>query len=298
VTRRLTTAPNRWPERFAFAAAGNFGNAAVYGLATPSAGDDDDVHLTTGAYRAKTLLVELWWQEPTTGSNLVIDVTVANASGAQISNLCGGINAGHQTLLVMPSASYFRSASLYSSRCHGSMSCAAYAVSVDDPHDLRNLQITFSLKTTSALSVNCWTVLNDDRNNAVFIGAGRGGSIVVPSTAPNMICVTGVNEHGQLCSVSSRGPACTYDATLPPGTADTSPALAHLASLSPTPSTAGTTKYFTSYASPRACADAANVLVNQAPHTISGRDALVNMLLGSARLPAWSPKYGWGRLPL
>ena len=276
--------------RFLFAAAGNDGLTGVAGKRILSAGVPDYLKVRTSPNNPAELLVEFWWQEPAGGARVEIKVEVTDTSGRPLMTgplRIDSTRAG-TTLATMPKG--FKNVlcqSLFHARCRNAMSCIALALSTQVPPGLPMIDLEFTLESSVDLPVSAWLVVRDDEQLCTFIEAYQGGTVCVPAADPAVIGVAGVEAAGRPWSRSSRGPTHIYKIG---SKAPTVPYLAHMAALGG--------EFGTSFASPRACADAANVLRNpQIQKNKCGTVTdMVNELLYSRGLKptAWNSRTGFG----
>lgn len=270
---------------FLHVAAGNDGQAGYHISATLQAGTDDDIVLHTGSAGSEELLVELWWDEgAATSGRLDLEVEVLDAKGVSVfTRPISLATPGRVYALSPPRGPHDRRQSLVASRCLGNMSCAAFGISAPNPADLANLEVRFTLSSTTDLVVHAWVVGCTD-SKTMFVGATRDETLVVPATAKDVVAVAAMETKGRIWLHSSRGPGANYSTT--PGSSRT-PHVAHGARAG---SDCGS-----SFASARTCAETAGRLLNPSVRArCNSRDALIAELLKVRTLGAWSHRTGYG----
>ena len=154
-------------------------------------------------------------------------------------------------------------------QCHNNFSCIAFAISSVAPGvSLPQLQIRFTLLALRDIVVNAWIVVAEPNSQTTFVAGRQDGTIMVPASEPSVLSVAGLRSTGQMWEGSSRGPAAQYD---PAAVVRANPLMAHLANLG--------SDFGTSYASPRACADAAATLADpiKRPKCIDAESLLSQM---------------------
>ena len=284
---RMITSGN---QRFGFVAAGNDGRKGIYAKCSLSANIRDYLTIKTGPNGCKELLVELWWREDP-GASVTADVDIVDpmgravvpSTGLRISSSTATKNLGPAKPTSLPIPVF---QSLIDSRCAGNMSCIAFALSTGTERELASLTITIGLECPTDVAVNGWIVVSDDKGTA-FVGGGTGGTLCVPGTSPELVCVAGVDRWGNPWPDSSRGPPCDYG-----GQAPEVPQLAHYAE------DMLTGDWGTSYASPRACADAAEILANVSSSRCDTVDKLLDELIPNPPRTWKNSRVGFGAIPL
>jgi hypothetical protein len=288
--------------RFFFVAAGNDGAKGLYGQRELSGGVSDFLSLRLGPTGCSEVLVEFWWRE-FYAAPVDIKVEVKDSKGVPIFLrpllISGATAATGFASAPVPAPGKFRQSLIYR-RCHKDMSCAAFALSVTNAHDLRSADIDFTFSTGTDLLVNAWlSVCEDDRS--AFIGGGLGGTVCVPATSTQVVSVAGVNANGQPLFESSRGPSAVYPHPIIRGARVTSctPLMAHLAT-----SGTATVGQGTSYSSARACADGTFVVLDPARRSrCSDSVTMTREILGlggggSGGGSSWSPQTGYGGISI
>ena len=282
------TPPGAW---FVHAAAGNDGLRNNHAIRHVAPGSPQALRLYPG--HGKQLLVELWWDE-TLGGPLEVTVRVADPQGHPVlaqTRIDGKTAARFQAPQGM--WPYCRQ-SLCHQRAYNDMSCIAFALTVDPTATqatLGGLTVDFTLVAPRDTDVNGWIVVEPEGQTAMaapshFAGAS-GGGVCVPSTSPGAVCVSAVDVHGHPLPVASSGPPCDYGQKR-----IERPQLAHLGD-APASTAFGAG---TSFAAPRACADAARVLLSGKP-CLTIKDLLRELASVAARTPAqWDPQIGFAAL--
>lgn len=188
------------------------------------------------------------------------------------------------------------------------MGCIAFAASTPDKQRLPACNLTFTLLSPLRMIVNTW--IAECRNDAAFVEGGEKGNIRAPATAKNVVCVSGVKDNRQPWPQSSRGPSYDYSLACYCGEAHcphpravlsnslgynddrTMPHLAHQVAVSFVPPG-------TSFASPRATADAAKVLVepgSRQRYTLARELAIAILRSQGREEETWNPRTGFGRI--
>jgi hypothetical protein len=246
------------PERrFLFAAAGNEGGQGLSARLDLKQGEADYMSFVA-TEDCTELLIEFWWDETAGKADMEISVET-EASGMSKSSIpiYSGITA---TTLVAPTFGQ-RSSVTFLTLCklqaHGNMSCIAFAATRSAPSPgtapLPELSIFFDIKANSSNAViHAWTVICDKDRKSGFIQGGPEGTVSAPASDPKVISVAAYDPaRKQMWRSSSRGPASRYDRKAP----SESPMMAHLSN-----DVSG--HHGTSFASPRAAADATEALAN------------------------------------
>lgn len=282
--------------RFMHVAAGNDGMTGVAAVRHVTSGLAEHLKLRTGPEHGRDVLVEFWWEEPAGGATVTMEVTGTiidpaaarhagtsslRSSPLRIDSTSAGATLAHAGAGQL--GTIFQS--LCHSRCHNSMSCLAFHASTSGATGLPMIDFEFSIHADQDVTVNAWIVVAEDRGCA-FLEGGNTGSLVVPSAQRGVLCITGVDRNGQPWPHASRGPACQYGApsalTIP-----VSPSLAFDVGASPGSATEGT-----SFATPRACADAARIL-HATPNRCNNALDMAQALLGRP-LSTWNSRIGFG----
>jgi hypothetical protein len=180
--------------------------------------------------------------------------------------------------------------SLCSAQSSNGMRCIAFALVSTSAAPLPTLEIVFALRTgTNAKDavVNAWIVIAEPVQETAFLEGGPEGSVVVPACDPAVIGVAGVLDDGQMWNGSSRGPASQYETEQPDIGA---PLMAHR------PDGAGSPG--TSFASPRAAGDIAEVLADSArrPNCTDAKAVVFETYINNKpnqNPPEWNGRYGY-----
>jgi hypothetical protein len=290
--------------RFVIAAAGNDGGRGLSGRRLLQPGERDFLTVQSGP-RCKDLLVEFWWEEPAgagaaeeasgeeggAASGLSIEVSIFEVSQRGDRKLLGVVDIGPGTagisLTAVPAGlpGHIVAYSLFSAKCRNKFSCIAFAISTSRSA-LPALHLRFGLDSPTELVVNAWIVVSELLPQSAFVEAGPEGTVMVPASDMAVLSVAGVEASGQVWDGSSRGPAAQYHRVRQPN--ESSPLMAHLAALSG--------EFGTSFASPRACADALETLANNSkrPNCHDAVDLMCQTYsLTRANLPDWNPRIGF-----
>ncbi|SIO13000.1 hypothetical protein SAMN05444166_2611 [Singulisphaera sp. GP187] len=273
--------------RYFHAAAGNDGLSGIAGRLELTADLRDFLRLQTGPSHGPELLVEFWWEE-ITGAALSIAAAVSERSGKPVFATPVRINSSRpKTTMTRAAASPtgVLCETLMHARCKGNMNCAALALSNAGGAALPTLDIEFTLESTVDITVGAWIVVGGGSQSA-FIEGGSSGTICVPASAPEVLCVSGITGTNKPWARSSRGPVGDYGSHTPVS----APRLAHLVQYR----RGG--RMGTSYACPRAAADAANVLSPPLAAKCATLDDLAREVFSVAKLPAWNPRTGYGEI--
>jgi len=283
----------RRQKRFLVAAAGNEGGSGVAARREIRANETEFLTLRTGP-RCRYLLVEFWWDDAA-GTSLTIEANIYEplATGGRAHHGFVRIDPGlvGATLTLAPAGlpANIVSQSLFHARCRNSLSCIAFAITTAQPM-LPMLEVKFGLRSVVDVIVNAWIVVCEDPPLTGFVEGGPEGTIMVPASESGVLSVAGVESSGQPWEGSSRGPAATYDSGK---AASRGPLMAHLAELGKLGEVG------TSYASPRACADAL-VAMSDPKKLAQCMDALdvVCQAYGLSRggLPPWNARTGFHKI--
>jgi hypothetical protein len=287
------------PARFVSVAAGNDGPGGSYARRDLEPQEPDRVTLLLGLSDVRQIIVEFWWHDAgTTELDLEVDVREASTGKRRYpsSVRLNSRTHGYERFSAQRNGNDLRQ-SLIATRCVGDLSCMAFALSSRWRTDLDGCQIDFTLKSATATTVHGWIVSSSDKQTTFKTGSSNA-TLTVPAAARTVLSVAGVDAEGAPWIESSRGPTVSYGSA----TGDHSPHVAHFVSFG---SGNDCRKNFgsendcgTSYAAARVSADIAATLV----HPFIGvrcvdRNALIEQLLG-APPNAWSPRLGYGRIPL
>jgi hypothetical protein len=246
------------PERrFPFAAAGNEGGQGLSARLDLKQGEADYMNFVA-TENCTELLIEFWWDETAGPAGMEMRVEI-EASGMSKSSI--PIYFGFTGATLVAAAVGQRSAVTFLTLCelqaHGNMSCIAFAAtrSAASPgtRPLPELSIFFDIKAKSCnAAIHAWTVICDKDRKSGFIQGGPEGTVSAPASDPKVISVAAYDPaRKQMWRSSSRGPASRYDRKAP----IESPMMAHL-------SNHPGGDHGTSFASPRAAADATEPLAD------------------------------------
>jgi hypothetical protein len=274
-------------DRFVVVAAGNEGGTGHTAKCSLTANEEDLLSVHTGQF-CEELLIEFWWDDSGTADlSIKADIWEARPGNARVNLGAYTIDSSFAaTLSTIPVGlqPYMATQSLFSAKCRNNFSCIAFAISSVTPRvALPQLQIRFTLKAVRDIVVNAWIVVAEQNPLSTFVAGGQDGTIMVPASDPSTLSVAGLRTSGQMWEGSSRGPAAQYD---PAAVVRASPLMAHLASLG--------TDFGTSYASPRACADATATLADpiKQPKCIDA-ESLLSQTYGLSTLSQWNPRSGY-----
>ncbi len=273
---------------FVVAAAGNDGGKGQAMRREIKSKEREFVVLRTGP-RCTELLVEFWWKETygaTTNLAIEADIVALQPRSALGSiKIAPGVAGSFLTAAPAGLPGHLVSQSLFAGKCRNDLSCIAFSLASTSSQSLPETEITFAIESDIDIILNGWIVLAEVEPRTGFIEGGQDGTIMVPASDSIVLGVAGCETSGQMWPHSSRGPAALYDTA---GSSTASPLMAHLARLS---GDAGT-----SYASPRAAADAATALANLPVGTSinSPIDLLCETYqLSRTALPPWDKRYGY-----
>lgn len=282
----VKTVPSTTAHRYLFVSAGNDGVSGISASRMLKSGRPDFLSARVNSYGAPEILIEFWWRHAD-GGNLSVSVEARDERGASL------INAG--SLMIDSNGSIgaqltHRSrsgntnfSSLFCANSHNGMSCIAFAMT--NTAGLPALtEMDFTLRSQSDVTVHGWITVCADRK-ASFIAGGDDGTLRVPSTLDQVVCVTGVDSNGSSWPRSSRGPSVGYGSA----TGASVPHIAHLVEFEG--------EEGTSFASPRACADAAVLLAssNQQPLTSEFLARAILSNRGVTPSP-WDARVGFGSI--
>jgi hypothetical protein len=174
---------------------------------------------------------------------------------------------------------------------HGSMSCIAFAATrpaaAAGAQPLSEFRVSFDLTATSAnATVHAWVVICEREQRTGFRQSGPEATVAAPASDSRVVSVAGYEPAlQQMWRKSSRGPASRYSA----GASTQSPAMAHLCQhVGPNGVDHGT-----SFASPRAAADATEPLADKNRRgNCTTVQELIRETYGSIA-SAWDSRYGF-----
>jgi hypothetical protein len=276
--------------RFPFAAAGNEGLQALSARLELKQGEADYMHFVA-TDDCTELLIEFWWDEAASPADMEIVVeTKARGMSTSVIPIASGPTG---PTLVASAVGQRRSATfltLCQSQSHGTMSCIAFAVTrtaASPGHGpLPELQISFDITAKSSnAAIHAWTVICDKKRKSHFTRGGPEGTVSAPASDPTVVSVAAFDPaRGQMWRDSSRGPASRYDSNTP----IESPMMAHLSN---NPNGQGGT----SFASPRAAADATVPLANSVTRAnCTEPKKLIEQTYGTIAA-AFDPRYGFSK---
>jgi hypothetical protein len=284
--------------RFFFISGGNDGMSGVSGRRALTAGIQDCLKVRTGPNPSSELLVEFWWEEQP-GSPVSVEVQVRDVQAVGIAKdwflkplRIDAATAGmimKQVRSKSNATSSVQFSSLLHTRAHNNMCCAAFGLTCPSGSVLPQVDIEFTFESPADVTLNGWLVVSEDCATC-FVEGTNAGTLRVPATDPDLICVTGVVDGGQPWPRSSRGPAAEYRQANQ-GQLIAAPRLAHRVELGHFGESG------TSFASPRACADAADVVRD--PRRLArlrNPTDLALELLGSPSPPTWNARTGFGAI--
>ena len=273
-------------DRFVVVAAGNEGGTGHAAKCSLTANEEDLVSVHTGQF-CEELLIEFWWDDSQTADlSIEVDIWETRPGNARVNHGACTIDSSFAATLSTISfvPPHMATQSLFSAKCYNNFSCIAFAISSVTPKvALPQLQIRFTLKALRDIVVNAWIVVAEQNPLTTFVAGRLDGTIMVPASDPSTLSVAGLRTSGQLWEGSSRGPAAQYD---PAAVVRASPLMAHLANLG--------TDFGTSYASPRACADATATLADpvKQPKCMDA-ESLLSQTYGLSTLSQWNPRSGY-----
>jgi hypothetical protein len=271
--------------RYLFVSAGNDGLSGVSGSKKLRAHTPDFLRARVERSTTQELLIEFWWKQAD-GGNISIDVEASDDARGSLfltgtlridSTTSAGAQLTHRGVY-----GDYAFSSLFCSSATDGMSCIAFAMS-STSGDLSATDIIFTLTSEMDVTVNAWIVVGK-QGKAYFVNGGEQGTLRVPSTVDGVVCVAGVEADGTPWARSSRGPATSYTFQVKGHW----PSMAHLAEFR------GDEKG-TSFASPRACADAAAALMSPKHRHCQDANSLVRRVLKRSRT-RWDPRVGYGKI--
>lgn len=298
-------------DRFFFASAGNEGLKGVANRVDLGVDEQDTMLLHTGPAQKEELLIEFWWREPPKNGDVQFDVQISEYDAGKKSFVTKfgtplGISAlASASVLTRQTTHKFKNvlcASLFEKKCYSGMSCAALGLSTKPGSGgFPIMQVEITIRSIgNPAAVNSWLVVSDDPGTA-FVEGSKSGSVTLPASDLAVVSVGGIHRSNRKLipwARASRGRASVYtDYTYTPPSQDESqraPWLASRVELSVT------SDMGTSFASPRACADAVKVLLNpKFPNKPTTVEELVARLLtlNAPLAPAdWDEREGYGQL--
>jgi hypothetical protein len=274
--------------RFLVAAAGNDGMSGIAGRRELKAGVRDYLKVHHGSKRAQELFLEFWWQEPqgSPAMTMAIEAWPYDLNGTALQAQPIRIDA-QRAGAALHSTTTFQGhtlSTLFQAPVRNGMSCAALAIS--NAAGLPEFDLEIGFEASHDVVVNGWIVVCTDSSTA-FVEAGNEGTVNVPATAAGVLCVAGIDQSRRPWSRSSRGPSASYMSGNLPG-----PGAPHIAYLvdGGAPGAVGT-----SFAAPRATADAADVLRNPLRRTnCTDAVTLAKEMLAPQGGLTWNPRTGYG----
>lgn len=274
---------------YAFCSSGNDGATELAAATTVPAGRSRRLVVETAVKATAELLVEFWY-DPPLAAVVDVEIELHDATGKLGPPLLLKHRSGSIGMVARGPFAGFSCESLFHAKCAGSLTCAAFALT-SNAAILPHLRIECEINSSHELPVKAW-VVESTGSSAHFVTGGGAPTVRAPATAGNVIGVGGVDGGGIAWARTSPGPAGYYGLT---GAAPERPVMAHLVELH----RGGVTTAGTSFASPRACADAAAVLADAAR---SARVAVLRDLVDEIfsinthvhRNGAWDPSTGYG----
>lgn len=274
-------------KRFLVASAGNDGGKGLSAKRVVEKDEPEYLRLRSGP-RCHELLVEFWWEDDpaaTPPATFFVQADVNQPGGAGSAASLGSVQIQSGTRGVLTAAPAglpwgMTCYSLFSGQCHNNLSCIAFAITSGSSTALPQLEVTFTLKSAIEVVVNGWIVVAEVDPQTAFIEGGQEGTIMVPASDPSVVSVTGSENTGEFWRDSSRGPSASYRVG---SNAVETPLMAHLVRLG---GEAGT-----SFSSPRAVGDMAEVLAN-AKKRANCTNAL-SLVRETYGLKAWNPRGGY-----
>ena len=271
-------------EAFVTTSAGNAGGRGRHAYRSVRGGVREFMTLGTGIANSRELLVELWWDE---GQSQ--DVTV-EADLRPLFSLPRPVGpSSGQTFAAAMSPNVPVLATLCHARCHGPMSCVAFALTTPTRASMANLTINLAIESSADVDVHAWIVVSPGDRTA-FTAATQDCTLTIPATCDGVLAVGGVDTARQPWLATSRGPTASYG-----GSQEVEqPLVGHLARLD----WGGRPEWGTSFASARACADTARELVayvDGQPAILDVQDLASRLLRGNT-IP-WHPSVGLGSIP-
>lgn len=188
------------------------------------------------------LLVEMWWQEASTGSvQASVEFTGANGRQRGSAVVLSAATAGATMQVTGPGFPGVVCESLYHGHYAGDLHCISLALSTNNIATLADMTVDIELLSPhGGLGVSSWIVL-PRHPRCEFVGSGLGhSSITMPATMENAVSVVGVEPNGLPWKHNSRGGSAPF---VP------QPRISHLAAFG----SAG--HQGTSYAAPRVSSD-------------------------------------------
>lgn len=279
-------------ERFLFAAAGNEGSRGISARLDLKTNQADYMELAVNGQCAE-LLVEFWWDD-----SIPADVEItALIEGSGFSPSRVAIQPGLAGAALVPAPMGHRPPmnflTLLHAKSSGTMSCIAFAATRPPPASgkaLPELRISFDLMAKSAdVMVQAWVVICEKQRQTAFVQGSKEATVAAPASDPKVVSVAGFDQaRGQMWRHSSRGPASQYSKA----TQTKSPAMAHLAHYRGSRGAS----HGTSYASPRAAADATKPLADPKKRTAcTDVKKLIQETYPSVApvAPVWDPRFGF-----
>ncbi len=274
--------------RFLIVAAGNEGLSGIAAKRSLEANKKDYLNVRVGAGKPKELFIEFWWEEPNGGSGMVIEAMPIDPAAGQILTGPVRIDAKFAGSVMAPNHPGFGADivnTLFHTRAHNNMSCAALGIS--SSVGLPSIDLEIGLEAATDIIVNAWIVVCEDARTA-FVEGGNEGTIMVPATAKDAVCIAGLQAGGQPWARSSRGPAADYSGTTAGGGP---PHMAYLVA----PGKYGSDG--TSFSAPRATADVARVLADPKRRArCTDAASLADEILTNGAGP-WNSRTGYGEVP-
>ncbi|WP_437659049.1 hypothetical protein [Sorangium sp. So ce1182] len=280
--------------RYVVAAAGNDGERGVHATMHLPDNTPDVLRLQIGPTGTTELLVEFWWEDDGT-NDVSIEVDVRDAADNEAFTKPLTISSATSLTPFSAGNATYKQHSLIGAISTGSMRCISYGLSaLQDPGDLSNCDIRFIVTAARGnVVIHAWLIASADRKTT-FVQSDLHGTVTAPSTADDVVGVSGVDALKRPWSQSSRGHSfvplhrrCWLCGAFE------SPKIAHLARFG---SGHSSNSWGTSFAAPRVSARILSALVDPAKrHRCSSVSSTLEELLG-APLGTWNPRVGYGSL--
>jgi hypothetical protein len=275
----------RWdPMRILHVSAGNDGLRGIHAVRDLRGGRISNLVLQTGHVGDEFLLTEFWWKDQC--GHVELDVDVLDENGVAIFQNPVSVDSRMYQTILAPYGEQDPRLTLVAAKCRADMNCIAFGIRKSSHSNLANLQLRFKLRSDDHAAVHAWIACANDKRTA-FIGSTPHSSLRVPATARHAVGVAGAIDNRQGWEESSIGVdredrACHFYWQ------DTvAPVLAHRVDcVDGRPGT--------SYASPRACADTAELLL-RGVRPAGVEDLVREFSLGQG---GWNPHTGFGIVQL
>lgn len=273
--------------------AGNDGLRGIHAVRRVLASSGEDLILQTGPAGDEFVLVEFWWSDQC--GPLSIEVEVRGPEGQPVLSRPVTIESIHQSAVLAPYRPGDPRLTLVANRCYHDMNCISFGMTPSEFSNLASLQIHFSFSSNEHPHVHAWIVRSGDSRTS-FVGSTHDATLCVPATARNAIGVAGALDERRAWPASSRGAERFHPAAAPTHECHDiywgdyhAPLLAHRVQFGINGESG------TSYASPRACADTAELQMRLNVPATDVRE-IARHLLG-ASYAEWNSRTGFGILP-